>query len=96
MAMVGGYQLRVARLSGMVRKKVASAWAGMVVLTLAGLDSLYWLLFSLWMLAYPMADPVIWRPRFYAWLGITVLIGFLWIALCIWLSRQRKRATDSY
>jgi len=74
----------------MVRRKVAAAWAGMAVLTLAGLDSLYRLPFSVWMLAYPMADPAMWRPRFYAWLGATVLVGFLWMVLGIWLFKHMK------
>jgi predicted Abi (CAAX) family protease len=74
----------------MVRKRVAAAWAGLVVLMLGGLFSIYFLFFSLWMLAYPKADPVFWRPIFYQRLTITGLIGVLWIVLCLWLFRQGK------
>jgi len=88
--MMGGYQLLVDRLSGMDRRKVAVAWLALVVLTLGGLLSFYYLAFSVWMLAYPMAGPEFWRPVFYERLGITILIGFLWIALCMWLFRHRK------
>lgn len=90
MAMMGGYQLLVAGLSAMLRKRVAAAWVGLVALTLGGLLSFYYLAFSVWMMAYPKADPEFWRPRFYERLGLTVLIGFLWIVLCIWLFKHRK------
>jgi hypothetical protein len=86
----GGYEARVVRLSGMVRKRVATAWASLVVLTLAGLLDFYYLAFSVWMMAYPKADPEFWRPRYYQRLGIMVLIGSLWIAVCIWISRQMR------
>jgi hypothetical protein len=90
MGIVGGYQLRVARLSVMLRKRVAAAWVGLVMLTLGGLLSCYYLAFSVWMMAYPMADPEFWRPRFYERLGITFLIGFLWTVVSIWLFKHRK------
>ena len=39
------------------------ARAGLVTLTLLGLFTLYQVLFDLWMLAYPFADPDVWRNR---------------------------------
>jgi hypothetical protein len=74
----------------MARRRLVAAWLGLVILTLGGMYSVYFLLFSLWMLAYPKADPVSWRPIFYQRLTISGLIGVLWVMLCIWLSQQRK------
>jgi hypothetical protein len=65
------------------------AWVGLVALTLGGLFSLYQVLFDLWMLAYPFADPNVWRTRFYFRLATTIIIGASWIALAVWLYRRR-------
>ena len=64
----------------------------LALLTLGGAESLYWLLFSLWMLAYPRANYQVWRVRFAIHLGVTLLIGACWTALLIWLLRQRRRS----
>ncbi len=65
-----------------------------MLLTLAGAYSLYWVLFSIWMTAYPFADLHVWRIHFYVWLSATLLIAVCWTALLVWLIR-RKRASKS-
>jgi hypothetical protein len=80
------------------RKRVL--WAAILlaillaILTLAGLDCLYWLSFSVWMLAYPFAQVSVWRIRFYIWLIAAVLVSFLWLFTLIWLIREIRRAKD--
>ncbi len=61
-----------------------------MLLTLAGAHSLYWLLFSIWMTAYPFADLSVWGIRFYVWLSATLLIAVCLTALLVWLIRQRR------
>jgi hypothetical protein len=51
--------------------------------------SVYQVLFSLWMTAYPYADINFWRPHFHLRLVQTVLIGVLWTALVVWMFRRR-------
>jgi hypothetical protein len=51
--------------------------------------SVYQVLFSLWMTAYPYADINFWRPHLYLRLAQTVLIGMLWSALAVWMFRKR-------
>ncbi len=71
-----------------------SVWAGigLLVLTVAGMASVYQLLFSLWMTAYPFADIDFWRPHFYFRLAQTVLIGVFWTGLAVWKYRNRRRS----
>jgi hypothetical protein len=62
----------------------------LVVLTLAGMGSLYWLIFSVWMMAYPYANHAQWQLRLYTWLAITGFIGMLWCILAIWFFRRKR------
>ena len=73
----------------MMSRKVA--WALLTLLTLGGLCSMYYLLFAVWMTAYPKVDTVAWRLRFYERLVTTAVIGLFWGALAVWLYRHRER-----
>jgi hypothetical protein len=70
------------------RKEVR--WAALTLLTFGGIVGLYQTAFSVWMAAYPYANPSEWRTRLYVWLSITVVIGFLWGIQVMWLFRRRK------
>jgi len=74
-----------------VRVNQRTVWAGigLTCLTVAGMVSVYQVLFSLWMTAYPYADINFWRPHFHLRLVQTVLIGVLWTALVVWMFRRR-------
>jgi len=63
----------------------------LVLLTLAGLLSMYEVLFSLWMTAYPMADINFWRQHLYFKLVQAVMVAIAWIVLAVWLFRARHR-----
>lgn len=63
----------------------------LTLLTLGGLLSVYQLLFSVWMTAYPHVDTGAWRTRFYERLAITIVIGFFWSTLAVWRFRHRRR-----
>lgn len=67
-------------------------WArvGLVILTLSGLFTLYQVLFDLWMLSYPFADPRVWRNRLYVRLATLIFIGVSWSALAVWLIRRKR------
>ncbi|HSZ15688.1 MAG TPA: hypothetical protein VK764_01220 [Terracidiphilus sp.] len=71
-------------------KRLVWARVGLVILTLGGLFSLYQVLFDLWMLAYPFADPNVWWTRFYFRLATTIIMAASWIALAVWLYRRRR------
>jgi hypothetical protein len=66
------------------------ARAGHVILTLLGLFTLYQVLFDLWMLAYPFADPHVWRSRLYIRLATLVIVVVSWSALAVWLNRTKR------
>jgi hypothetical protein len=74
----------------MTRGKIIWARVALVVLTLAGLLSLYQVLFDVWMTAYPFANPNEARMRFYIRLITTIVIAVLWTAVAAWLYRQRR------
>ncbi|HKR27869.1 MAG TPA: hypothetical protein VJS11_10445 [Acidobacteriaceae bacterium] len=67
-------------------------WArvGFVTLTLAGLVSLYQVLFDVWMTAYPFANAKEWQTRLYIRLITTIAIGALWALLASWLYREHR------
>jgi len=71
-------------------RRIVSGAIGLIVLTLAGIASVYQVLFSLWMTAYPMADINFWRPHLYLRLGQTLLIGLFWVGLAVWMVRMKK------
>jgi hypothetical protein len=79
----------------MMRPKIIWASVALGVLTLGGLDSLYWLAFDVWMTAYPLVNPNEWRPRFYIQLIVTVVVGLLWGLLAVWLFRQRRQGRET-
>jgi hypothetical protein len=62
---------------------------GLVTLTLCGLFTLYQVLFDLWVLAYPFADPHVWRNRLYVRLATLIIMGVSWSALAVWLNRRK-------
>jgi antibiotic biosynthesis monooxygenase (ABM) superfamily enzyme len=74
-----------------MRPKIIWAGAALVLLTIAGLVSLYQVLFDVWMTAYPLADANEWRTRLYIRLATAVVIAVLWSVLAIWLKRQGRR-----
>ena len=79
----------------MIKKKTLWAKIILAVLTLCGIWSVYWALFAVWMTAIPHRDPRVWVPRAYALITVSVLIGFCWIALLVWLILQwRKRKME--
>jgi hypothetical protein len=63
----------------------------LILLTIAGLISLYQVAFDVWMTAYPYANADIWKQRLWIRLITTVVIGGLWIVILAWLIRTRRR-----
>jgi hypothetical protein len=72
--------------------KKQNLWGKIILalLSLAGLFSLYQMLFGLWMTAYPFVNNDLWRVRVFLWLAATVLIGALWCGLLFWLVRKGR------
>jgi hypothetical protein len=68
----------------------ATAWSLLVMSTLGGPVSIYYLLFSIWMTAHPLYDSQAWRIRVYERFGITALDGLIWLVSIIWLWRMAK------
>jgi hypothetical protein len=77
-------------MAGMANKRVIWAALALFILTLAGILSIYQLLFAVWMTAYPYVNTAEWRTRFYVRLVITAGIGVLWSILAIWMFRRRR------
>jgi hypothetical protein len=73
------------------RVKLMSASMALFVLTMAGLLTLYQVLFDVWMTAYPFANTNEWRTRLYVRVATFILIGVFWSALVAWMVRQRRR-----
>lgn len=63
----------------------------LVLLTIAGLISVYQVCFDVWMTAYPYANPDIWKQRLWVRLSTTGAIGTFWILVISWLIRARRR-----
>lgn len=63
----------------------------LILVTLIGLDAVYWLLFYLWRSA---ADPsnALWRTRIYIWFAVSTTALAGWIALLIWIINGRKKS----
>jgi hypothetical protein len=74
----------------MPKKQTLCGTIVVALLTFAGMYSLYWLLFSAWMMAYPFASHGFWRVRFYMWLATSIFIGAVWSGLVVWLVRRRR------
>ena len=68
----------------------ATAWCLLVLSTLAGVISIYWLLFAMWMLAHPLYDSQAWHIRVYERFGIAILDGLIWVGSILWLLRTAK------
>jgi hypothetical protein len=79
----------------MMRPKIIWAGVALSVLTLGGLVSLYWVMFDVWMTAYPFVNPNDWRMRLYIHLFATVVIGLLWGILAVWLFRHGKQTSET-
>jgi hypothetical protein len=81
-------------MAGIAAKKRGVLWVVILftLLTLIGLDSVYWLLFFIWRSAAQPADNTLWRPRIYAWLAASIITGVAWIALLIWTVRHRRNS----
>jgi len=73
------------------RMKLMSAGMALFVLTMAGLTTLYQVLFDVWMTAYPFANTNEWRTRLCIRLVTFVVIGFVWSAIVVWLVRHRRK-----
>ena len=71
--------------------RLVLASVGLVLLTLAGLVSLYRLAFAVWMTAYPFVNTKEWQTRFYFRLATSIVIASFWSLLAIWLYRHRRR-----
>ena len=76
-------------MSGLARKNFAAVL--LILLTIAGLISLYQVAFDVWMTAYPYANTDVWKQRLCVRLITTVVIGALWIIVVVWLIRARRR-----
>ena len=63
----------------------------LILLTIAGLISLYQVAFDVWMTAYPYANAEIWKQRLWVRLITTAVIGALWVVTLAWLIRTRRR-----
>ena len=59
----------------MIQRRLMWAKIALVLLTLGEIDSIYWVLFSAWMTAYPFANSSLWRTRLYLWLTASLLTG---------------------
>jgi len=79
----------------MTRPKIVWASIALVLLTLAGLISLYQVLFDVWMTAYPFASANEWHALLYIRLATAIVIGLLWSVLVGWLYRQRRQQSGS-
>jgi hypothetical protein len=71
----------------MSMRRTAAALSLFVLSTLAGIVSVYFLLFSIWMTAHPRYDSEAWHVRVYERFGITALDGLIWLGSVIWLWR---------
>jgi len=63
----------------------------LMLLTVAGLISLYQVAFDVWMTAYPYANADIWKERLCVRLITTVMIGALWVVILAWLISVRRK-----
>ncbi len=64
-------------------------------LVLVEMFCMYWLLFSIWMTAYPFANRVLWRSRVCVWALLSCIVGLSLIATVIRIFRQRRKETHT-
>jgi predicted unusual protein kinase regulating ubiquinone biosynthesis (AarF/ABC1/UbiB family) len=76
-------------MSSAAKKNLAAVL--LILLTVAGLISLYQVAFDVWMTAYPYANADIWKQRLWVRLITTVVIAVLWVVTLTWLLRARRR-----
>jgi uncharacterized membrane-anchored protein len=62
----------------------------LVLVTLAGLEAVYWLLFFVWRTAADPSTNSLWWPRIYIWFAASVGALAGWIALLVWILKARK------
>ncbi len=67
----------------------------LLVSTLIGLDSGYWLFFFVWMSAAQPESNSVWMPRIYGWLAAGVVSGAVWVGAVVWLVRNRKKSPET-
>jgi hypothetical protein len=76
-------------MSDSAKKRLAAVL--LILLTIAGLITLYQVAFDVWMTAYPYANADIWKQRLWVRLITTVVIGVLWALILTWLIKARRR-----
>jgi hypothetical protein len=72
------------------RVKRSALWALLLVLTIAGLDATYWLLFFLWRSAAEPINNTLWRPRIYGWLSADLVCLAIFIIVATYLVKSRR------
>jgi len=61
------------------------AWMGplLLLLTLVGVHSVYWLTRFLWLASAEPRHQGLWMMRIYIWMAISLFIGVFWILLLV-------------
>jgi hypothetical protein len=67
---------------------------GLILLTLGGVHSVYWLTRFLWMATAEPAHKSLWATHIYAWASVSLLVGLSWITLLVLLVREERLAND--
>jgi uncharacterized membrane-anchored protein len=62
----------------------------LALVTLVGLDAVYWLLFFIWRTAADPSNNAIWWPHIYIWFATAVGALAGWIVLLVWISKPTK------
>lgn len=67
-------------------------WLGflLIVLTLGGIHTVYWLTRFLWMAAAQPAHKSLWTSQIYTWSAVSLLLGAGWIFLLMLLIREER------
>jgi uncharacterized membrane-anchored protein len=63
----------------------------LILVTLIGLDAVYWLLFFLWRCAADPSNNALWWPRVLIWFAVSTIAFAGWIILLVWILRRRKK-----
>jgi len=66
----------------------------LILITLVGLDALYWLLFFLWRSAAEPARHALWNSHICIWLAVSVAALVVWSALVVWMLRDRRKQRE--
>jgi hypothetical protein len=85
--------IRNESMAGMTKKKnYMIGRVLLVLLTLIGFDSAYWLLFFIWRSAAEPANNALWLPRIHGWLACSIITGLAWVVLLVWMLRGKRRS----